>query len=164
MAESLDTENIINLQGDEPLITSKTINLMAEKLNSFELKSSEIISGVSFLNPQLASDSNIVKCAIIDRYSIIQYFSRKPLLNNSNPNSNSIYIKQIGLYGMSKKNLREFASLPQGNLEKSENVELLRWIENKKLVTACFVSENTLSVDTPEDLKDVLEILKSNKI
>ena len=164
VAESLYTENIINLQGDEPLITSKSINRMAEKLNSLEKESSEIISGISFLNPQLASDSNIVKCAIIDRYSIIQYFSRKPLLNNSNADNNSIYIKQLGLYGMAKKNLREFSSLPQGNLEKAENVELLRWIENKKLVTSCFVTENTVSVDTPEDLKVVLEILKSKRI
>ena len=75
-----------------------------------------------------------------------------------------MYIKQLGLYGISKKNLKEFSSLPQGNLEKAENVELLRWIENKKLVTACFVAENTVSVDTPEDLKSVLEILKSKKI
>ena len=160
VAESLDTENIINLQGDEPLISSISINLIAEKLNSLESESNEIINGISFLNHQLASDSNIVKCAILEKYSRIQYFSRKPLLNN-NTNINSAYLQQLGLYGMSKNNLKKFSSLPQGNLEKAENVELLRWIENNNFVSACFISENTVSVDTPEDLKEVLKILNS---
>ena len=159
VVKSLDTENIINLQGDEPLISSSSINLIAQKLNSLKPESEEIINGISFLNPNLVSDPNIVKCAFIEKYAKIQYFSRSPLLNTSDQKSNLQYIKQLGLYGMSKKNLIDFSSLPQGKLEKAEKVELLRWIENNKLVKGCMIFEKTLSVDTPQDLLDVLDMI-----
>ena len=60
---------------------------------------------------------------------------------------------------MTKDTLKEFASLPQGDLEQSEKVELLRWIENGRKVLGCVIDQKTVSVDTPNDLVDALEII-----
>ena len=60
---------------------------------------------------------------------------------------------------MSKKILFSFSSLPQGNLEKAEKVELMRWLENNKKIKCCVVNKKTISVDTPQDLVEVLDYL-----
>ena len=85
--------------------------------------------------------------------------SRKPLLNNDEQNGNSAYYKQIGLYAMSKKTLSKFASLKEGVLEKAEKVELLRWIENGHEVLGCKLDCDSISVDTPTDLVNVISKL-----
>ena len=155
----IETDYVINLQGDEPLINAKSLNSLIKKLNSLDLDSEDIISGISYVNSEEAFDPNIVKCAFLSKKSTIQYFSRKPLLNFPEKSKTSPYVKQIGLYGMTKNTLKVFASLPQGDLEKSEKVELLRWIENDRKVLGCVLDQKTVSVDTPQDLVDALEII-----
>ena len=157
--DKIETDYVINLQGDEPLINSKSLNLFIKMLHSLNLESNQIITGISYVNSDEAFDPNIVKCALIRKDSSIQYFSRKPLLNSTNDSKIPPYIKQLGLYGMTKNTLKEFASLPQGDLEKSEKVELLRWIENCRKVKGCVLEQKTVSVDTPEDLVDALELI-----
>ena len=63
---------------------------------------------------------------------------------------------------MSLKTLHKFASLQQSCLEKSEKVELLRWIENGHKVVPCIVDVKTISVDTPEDLVMVISKINNN--
>ena len=58
---------------------------------------------------------------------------------------------------MSLNNLKRYASLTQSNLEKSEKVELLRWIENGYNIKACIINKESISVDTPQDLVNVIE-------
>ena len=128
--DKIDTDYVINLQGDEPLINFASLNLMIKKLESLALDSKEIISGISYVNSEQAFDPNVVKCALLEKDLSIQYLSRKPLLNFPEGVDNLPYLKQLGLYGMTKNTLIRFAALAQGNLEKAEKVELLRWIEN----------------------------------
>ncbi len=159
--KELDTDYVINLQGDEPLINPQSIKLLISNLENLNLDSKEIISGVSYVNSEQAFDPNIVKCALIQKDLSIQYFSRKPLLNFPNGEESNSYVKQLGLYGMTKVTLKEFALLEQGNLEKAEKVELLRWLENGHKVKGCIIDQETISVDTPQDLVDALDAIYS---
>ena len=120
-----------------------------------------IISGVSGVKSEQAFDPNNVKCAILQRNKQIQYFSRKPLLNCESSSERSPYYKQLGLYGMSKKSLKEFSSMKQGILELAEKVELLRWIEGGRKIFAAIIECDSISVDTPQDLVDVIDKVKS---
>ena len=141
----IDSKFVINLQGDEPLLTSKLLNkiiTMMPILNHFDDK---IITGVESIKDP--SDVNDVKCVLIGHK--VHYFSRHPISN----------YKQVGVYGMSKSNLKRFTSLPQGELEKREKVELLRWIENGFDILGCDLNSNTISVDIPSDLKKVNSLL-----
>lgn len=157
--EKIDTDYVINLQGDEPLITSNSLNLLIKNLDSLPIDSKLIISGITYVNSEQAFDPNVVKCALIEKDLSIQYFSRKPLLNFAEGMEDLPYLKQLGLYGMTKKTLIQYSSLPQGNLEKAEKVELLRWIENGEKIKGCIIDQKTVSVDTPQDLVDALEII-----
>ena len=141
----IDSKFVINLQGDEPLITSKLLNKIIEMIPVLVNFEDKIITGVEPIEDP--SDVNDVKCVLIGQK--VHYFSRHPISN----------YKQVGVYAMSKSNLKRFASLPQGELEKREKVELLRWIENGFDVLGCDLNSNTISVDIPSDLKKVNSLL-----
>ena len=145
----IDSKFVINLQGDEPLLTSKLLNKIIEMIPVLVNFEDKIITGVEPIEDP--SDVNDVKCAFVSENSFfglkkIQYFSRHPISN----------YKQVGIYAMSKSNLKRFAHLTQGPLEKRERVELFRWIESASGdVLGCELNSNTISVDIPSDLKKV---------
>lgn len=159
--ENIDCEYVINLQGDEPLIDSNALQKFIENMYLLENDIDLIISGVIPVKSEQAFDPNNVKCAILQHKNLIQYFSRKPLLNNEECKDVNQYFKQLGLYGMSRNNLAKFTTYQQGALELAEKVELLRWLENGKRISACTLNCDSISVDTPQDLVAVLE--KVNK-
>lgn len=160
--KDIETDYIINLQGDEPLINVESINMIINMIPKLEKNDNKIITGLTSVLSDEAFDPNNVKCAFIEKLHRVQYLSRKPLLNNQMDNGNPVYFKQIGLYAMSTINLKRFSSLKEGILEKSEKVELLRWIENGFELLGCKLNCNSISVDTPIDLVNVIAKLKDN--
>ena len=160
-AENLKADYIINLQGDEPLIDHNSINKLIEDVPLLNQYQDLIINGITKISSEEAFDPNNVKCAIIQEKEKVLYFSRKPLLNNSKPEEGENYFKQVGLYAMSLKNLKKFASLPQSTLEKAERVEMLRWIEYGYSIKSCLLDCKNISVDTPQDLVEVIARIQS---
>tara|TARA_A100001388_G_scaffold263876_1_gene234681 strand:- start:191 stop:922 length:732 start_codon:yes stop_codon:yes gene_type:complete len=159
--KEVDNDFIINLQGDEPLINSDQLKKFISSLKILEKKENTIINGITPIKSDLAFDPNNVKCAILEKDSKILYYSRKPLLNDVEHSSENSYYKVLGLYGMSRKTLLKFASLQEGKLEMAERVELLRWIENGYEIYGSILKTNSISVDTPQDLVDVIDIINA---
>ena len=155
-ADSLNTEYVINLQGDEPLIDANSIKKIIKMIPILKEKKDCIINGVNYISSEEAFDPNNVKCALINNNTKIQYFSRKPLLNDIESKNNKCYYKQLGLYAMSYKTLKEFSRFQRGKIESAEKIEMLRWIENDKTILSCLIDKETISVDTPYDLVKVL--------
>ena len=160
--QQIETDYIINLQGDEPLIIASYLQKISSMIQNLKNSENIIISGVSPISSKEAYDKNNVKCSIIDNYTKIQYFSREPLLNSIENSNKSSYYKQVGVYAMSTKVLENFSKLPYGQLEKVEKVELLRWIENGYTVRCCLIENETISIDTPEDLVKVISKINNN--
>ena len=160
----IDSKYIINLQGDEPMINGESINKMVSLLNILEENKDTILNAVSLIGINKANDVNNVKCALLESSNHIQYFSRMPLLNEISSDGKEIYYKQVGLYGMSRENLKKFASLRQGKLEKAERVELMRWIENGFKISSCILDIDPISVDTPNDLLEVSQIFSNSSL
>ena len=161
--KAIDSDFFINLQGDEPLIESESLNHLINMIPLLEDEEDTIITCVSRIDSKAAFDPTNVKCAIIKKSNRVQYFSRKPLLNSSSEDENDCYFKQIGVYALSRKNLQKFSSLIQGELEKAEKVELLRWLENGKKIAYCLFNKPSISVDTPQNLVEVLSFLSKEK-
>ncbi len=153
--EKVESEYIINLQGDEPMIDRDSINKILSSLSILKDCKNTILNAVSLIERNKAIDINNVKCALRQSDNNIQYFSRKPLLNEILADGREIYYKQVGLYAMSRNNLKKFSSLSEGKLEKAERVELLRWIENGFTISGCILDIEPISVDTPSDLIEV---------
>ena len=145
-----DNDVVINIQGDEPLISPKEIHLLA---NAFEDRSVQIATLVNpFQDEELLRNPNVVKVVKAKNGNVL-YFSRLPipyLRENAAPPKN--YFRHIGIYAYRYGVLKEIVQLPTSELENSEKLEQLRWLEIGYTIRALACDYQGIGVDTPEDL------------
>jgi len=72
-----------------------------------------------------------------------------------------IYKKFVGICALSRAALEFFVATPQSILEKTEECDLLRFIEHRKPLKFVDIDSCMLSVDTPKDLETVRGIIQS---
>lgn len=156
-----DFDFIINIQGDEPLIDIKSINLLAD---NYRKEKSEIVTlKKEFNKNENIENPNIVK-VITDFNDNAIYFSRSVIPYERNSMKNFKYYKHIGIYGYTSKFLNELKNLKEGILEKIESLEQLRFIENGYKIKVLETVSEVIGVDTEEDLKEVIKYIKKNGI
>ena len=148
---------VVNIQGDEPFVNPLQLELL---VSCFENEKAQIATLVKVItNNNDIFDSNKPK-VVLDKNNFAIYFSRSPIpfLRNINQNdwaNKNDYYKHIGLYAYRTNILREIIKLPLSKLETAESLEQLRWIENGYNIIAKITDIETLSIDTPDDLKKV---------
>ncbi|MCX6052051.1 MAG: 3-deoxy-manno-octulosonate cytidylyltransferase [Campylobacterales bacterium] len=152
-----DDEIIINVQADEPFIEPEVVESLIAKLKSLKEQNAPFIMGSCFnaINAESAKDPNLVKVVLDDANNAI-YFSRSPIPYNRSGRAN--YFGHIGIYGFSKKSLKEFCTLEDAPMEDIEGLEQLRAIYHQKKITMVKVASTGFGIDTPEDLKRAVEI------
>jgi 3-deoxy-manno-octulosonate cytidylyltransferase (CMP-KDO synthetase) len=152
-----DDTYIINVQGDEPMITESVISNLYEysKLNKYTITcKTKIYEEDEFRNP------NIVKVVTGDDSSLL-FASRSPIPTTKNKNFINAY-KHVPIYGFLKKDLDEFYRLGmyrKSTLENIEDVEMLRFIEHGICIKCINVEYDGVSVDTPDDIIKIEKIL-----
>lgn len=164
--ESLEGDFFVNIQGDEPVIEPSSIDSLVENfLNKIYKKrissSDEIHLGNAYTeikDYEKLNDKNVVK-VVFDKNEKALFFSRLPLPHSQGNSGQSF--QQLGLYIYSRQALKVFSDLPRLALERSEGVELLRFLENGYSVQMSKVNDVGLSVDVPEDIGLVEEYLNS---
>lgn len=160
---------VVNIQGDEPFIDPQNIDRAIKPfLNDQSLNVSTL--AVRIKNVIDLPDHNKVK-VVMDKNNNALYFSRNIIPYDTKNNSglkyelnNNAYYKHIGLYVYRKKYLEKYVKLRKSSLEKSENLEQLRILENGEKIRVVIVKKESLSVDTPDDLKNILNLLRTGKI
>jgi 3-deoxy-manno-octulosonate cytidylyltransferase (CMP-KDO synthetase) len=169
VAKSLDAEWIINLQGDEPLITGEVLDSIAEVVTRDESAGHEIVTMVRPLEPREAIDPNRVK-VVTDRDMNALYFSRSPIpYVKDRPiimKSGGIeyqYLLHVGLYLYRRNILEKFVSLEQTPLEISEGLEQLRALENGIRIHCVLTDHEFLGVDTKSDVPRVEAALRARE-
>jgi 3-deoxy-manno-octulosonate cytidylyltransferase (CMP-KDO synthetase) len=151
---------IVNVQGDEPLISVSMINSVIGAFRDEEVVMATLKKKIT--NKDELSNPNVVK-VITDRFDNALYFSRYPIPFNRNGNPNVAYYKHIGIYAYKKAFLAEFVKMKQTPLELSESLEQLRTIENGFKIKVIETEEDTLGVDTPEQLNVINDMMKERK-
>lgn len=147
---------IINVQGDEPLIDPKSIDLTAKLLDTDNVDVATLCS--KFPNEKELMDESNVKVTFSKNYRA-QYFSRSIIPHNFT-NQSVDYFKHIGIYGYSLKTLSEFVNTPISHLEELEKLEQLRFLENNFNIYLNLIEDNSIGVDTEADLKQVRNFFK----
>ncbi|TEU07358.1 MAG: 3-deoxy-manno-octulosonate cytidylyltransferase [Candidatus Aminicenantes bacterium] len=152
---ALETQSpiIINIQGDEPLIQGEAIDELVEALQDEDIPMATLAAKEDDMN--LLDDSNVVK-VVFDEKSFALNFSRFPL---SFPASEYFW-RHIGIYGYQKDFLLKFCRIPPSRREKTEKLEQLRALENGYRIKIVESSHSPLSVDTPEDIIRIENLLK----
>ncbi len=144
---------VINVQGDEPFITGEVINLLIKLFDNREVQIATLTSQIT--RAAEVSDPNKVK-VVFDKNHRAIYFSRHTIPYLRNPEQfTPKYFKHIGIYGYRYGTLRQLIQLPESDLERSEKLEQLRWIENGYAIYVAECEYEGIGIDTPEDLKAV---------
>lgn len=73
------------------------------------------------------------------------------------------YYKQVCVYGFTPKALEFYCNSERGKIEEIEDIEILRFIEQGHKVRFIEVDNDTIAVDTKEDLKRVIEFMKAKE-
>lgn len=149
----IDTPLVINIQGDEPLIKGEAIDKLVESLQDERIPMVTLAVKEKDLN--LLTDNSVVK-VVPDKDGYALYFSRSPL-----PFRASDYFwRHIGIYGYQRDFLLKFCQIPASRLEKVERLEQLRALENGYRIKIIESQYSTLSVDSPEDIIKVENLIK----
>ena len=150
------SEQVINVQADEPLVTGGQIRALDRLLAGgapMATLATPFKRATDFANP------NQVKVVLAPVTHRALFFSRSPMpyardragvVDDAWLAANPCY-KHLGLYGYSADLLEKFASLPPGKLEQIEKLEQLRVLENGYEIACDITEDPTIGVDTPED-------------
>ncbi len=161
VAVNLDADVIVNVQGDEPLISPDVIDAVVQ-VHGGEKAPDIATVAVPMGSTEDYSDRNIVK-VVIDNRGFALYFSRSAIPHGWHVGSGEA-LRHMGIYAYSRAALLNFVSLPVGKLEKIEDLEQLRALENGMNIFVVKVDEfNPIGVDRPEDLLKVEAMMKEMK-
>lgn len=149
---------IVNLQGDEPLITPESIDEVIRNVKD------DIAADISTLIRPLTDENeinnpNLVKC-VRDLNGFALYFSRSKIPYERNTGIAEFW-GHLGIYGYKRDALFKMTSLPQSPLEKTESLEQLRALENGMKIKTSVVNFVPVGIDTKEDLEKFKEIVSS---
>lgn len=159
VAAHVEADVYLNVQGDEPLIEPAAIDaLVAAMAEDESVKVATLC--VPIAEPSDIMDPNVVK-VVVDFQGDALYFSRAPVpwVRDSKQVVESQHKKHLGLYGFRREALLEFPTLPPGELEKLEQLEQLRLLENGYKIRVVETEYNSVGVDVPEDVARVEELL-----
>jgi len=150
----------VNVQGDEPLIDPVAIDtavgaLLEEPQAQIATVATPIRHAGDIMDP------NVVK-TVLDFDGNALYFSRAPIpwIRDTQQKLHVKYWKHLGLYVFQREALLEYTTLPQGELERIEQLEQLRWLENGWKIRVAEVAHDAVSVDVPEDVARVEKLMQ----
>ena len=150
----------VNVQGDEPLLDPNAIDAAVNSLLE-EPQASISTVATPIKTPGDIMDPNVVK-TVLDFDGNAIYFSRAPIpwVRDTAGKIQVRHLKHLGLYVFQRDALLEYPTLPQGELERVEQLEQLRWLENGWKVRVAEVEHDAISVDVPEDVARVEKLLQ----
>ncbi len=155
IVEKESWENVINVQGDEPLIDVSLIDRVAEILKY----SGDDVVTPYFVNRSYKDfiSSNCVKI-VKDEADYALYFSRSPIPYHRDSEFEKFY-HHIGLYGYSYRALKKFVESDLSYCEGKERLEQLRFMENGYKIRLIETGSPGIGVDVPEDIERVEKII-----
>lgn len=150
---------ICNLQGDEPLIKSESIDDVIRNVKEDE--NADISTLIRVLtDEEEINNPNLVKC-VIDKNNFALYFSRSKIPFERNSGIAKFY-GHLGIYGYKRKALEAMTTLEQTPLEMAESLEQLRALENGMKIKTSVVDFVPVGIDTKEDVEHFRTILENS--
>jgi len=161
IANGLEADVFINIQGDEPFIAKEPLAKIIEQFKDDEVK---VCSLVQLLrDKELIENPNYVK-VVLDKNNDSLYFSRSPIPYLRDNYQFQSFYEHVGVYAFRKNELMMFAEWEQTELEKAEKIEALRFLENGVKIRMLVTEYMGIEIDTPEDLINAENYLKNLSI
>lgn len=158
LAANLGARRVINVQGDEPLLTKQELTTFVRGTRNSK---SPIVNAMARLPDEIdAADVTIPKVAALANGQMI-YISRSIIPNFSKAKQRPPLFRQIGIYAFSEAALRAFTSFGgKGFLEESEDIEILRFLDLGMPVSMVQLNDYGPAVDLPEHVAVVEDVMR----
>ena len=158
-----DFDVVVNVQGDEPFIHPEQIVTLCHCFDDPETQIATL--GKPFESIEAAENPNSPKI-VVDNRGFALYFSRSiiPFVRGVARQEwldHYPFLKHLGLYAYRREVLLAVTRLPQSSLEKAESLEQLRWLQNGYRIRVGTTHQETVGIDTPEDLERAEKYLSS---
>jgi 3-deoxy-manno-octulosonate cytidylyltransferase (CMP-KDO synthetase) len=157
VARQIDADVYVNIQGDEPTLTAE---FFPPLLTLFERPEVAVATLAVRCPPGEFANPNAVKVVTaLDGRAL--YFSRATIPFDRDRTGFTGYFKHLGIYAYRKSALERFGALAPSPLETLERLEQLRLLENGIGIYVAEAPEDTIGVDTEEDLQRAEAVLRS---
>lgn len=164
-AKNVDADLIVNVQGDEPLISPILIDQVIQLFIDDE--KTEVGTAAKIITDENELFNKSVVKLIIDKFNNAIYFSRAAIPYLRDVESDWVkkhdYLKHFGIYVYKKSALMKFTEYGESLLEKEEKLEQLRFLSNNIEIKVAFTKEDSIAVDTQDDLDRVRNFISQNK-
>lgn len=160
VAQTVDADVYVNVQGDEPLLEPSAIEKL---LKVFAYDSSvQVATLCSPISREEAQSPNQVK-VVCDHAGNALYFSRARLPFVREANERADYLGHVGIYAYRREALCSFTSLPVSSLEQAEKLEQLRFLQAGIPIRVIEVPKMGVGVDTQKDLERVRTVVREKR-
>ena len=144
---------VVMIQGDEPMITPEMITASVEPiLNDDTIKITNLMAKMN--TKEEHEDPAEVK-VVVDLNNFAMYFSREPIPSRKKGVEEVPMLKQVCIIPFKRDFLLSYNEMKQTPLEIIESVDMNRLLENGIKIKMVMRHEETYSVDTPDDLRNV---------
>ena len=163
VATQLDAGLYINIQGDEPVVDPLAIDKVVDEYQKFGNKY-VAYNLYKYMDAQEDPGVNTLIKVVVNKDDELMYMSRLPVPYDKAQESNSVFKKQVCIYGFTKQALMLFSSSKKTLNERHEDIEILRFVDMGYKVKMSQVELSSIAVDVPDDIKKVESYLSENGI
>jgi 3-deoxy-manno-octulosonate cytidylyltransferase (CMP-KDO synthetase) len=160
VAQGIEADVYINLQCDEPALPPTTIDRVCGCFDG-DPGVQVATACVPIPDPEDALDPHVVK-VVTNSEGRALYFSRAPIPFARE--GQAPFFKHLGIYGYRRRLLLNLARLRPSPLEEIEKLEQLRFLENRIPIQVATVDEDSIGVDTQEDLERVRPFFENGSL
>ena len=158
VAQTIAADVYVNVQGDEPLARREHLDVLLQLMARDDVQVGTLKTPCA---PEDVNNPNAVKVVTaLDGQAL--YFSRATIPFDRDRTGAVQYFKHLGFYAYRKPALDAFCTWPESQLERSERLEQLRFLDHGVPIHAAETPFDTVGVDTEEDLQRVERILSRN--
>jgi 3-deoxy-manno-octulosonate cytidylyltransferase (CMP-KDO synthetase) len=159
VVQAIEADIYVNVQGDEPLARREHLDVLLELM---ENKGVEVGTLKTPCSPEDLNNPNAVKVVTaLDGRAL--YFSRATIPYDRDRSGKVQCYKHLGFYAYRKAALEAFCGWPESDLERTERLEQLRFLDHGMAIHVAETPFDTIGVDTEEDLRRVEAILVTGK-
>lgn len=158
--ENMQVDIVVNVQGDEPFIDKLSLKKLIEVFKQDRKQRIDLASlRVKITDSAEISNPNNVK-VVADSNGFALYFSRSVIPYKREVNGNTIYYKHKGVYAFRKTALMDFYNSAKTNLELSEKIECIRYLEMGKKIKMIESDLDSIGIDTNQDLEKAIKYIQ----
>ncbi len=159
-----DDDILVNIQGDEPLISPDLIDALVGRMK--EGSKWDMATAVTPIKSLDDLNAKTVVKVVLDRDDGALYFSRAPIPCDRDhvPDiASGLWVRHLGIYAYRGAFLKKYISEPPCDLEKTEKLEQLRALWMGAKIAVIRTDDEGVGVDTPEDAVRIEAILRERQ-